>query len=237
VNESMTTVGEIVAADFRTAAVFEAFGIDFCCGGQQPFDVACRTASADPDLVLRAPEAMRTTGRSDERVTEWPVDRLIDHIVTVHHKYVRLALPTIGRYLNKLEDVHGTRHPELAEVRTHFERLGHELEHHLQKEEQVLFPYVRALANACGPVPCPFGTVANPIRMMEHEHHDAGDEMRTIRDLTRGYAMPPDGCTTYAVCMAELARFERDLHRHVHLENNVLFPKAIALEMAGPGGA
>jgi regulator of cell morphogenesis and NO signaling len=237
VNESMTTVGEIVAADFRTAAVFEAFGIDFCCGGQQPFDVACRTASADPDLVLRALEAMRTRGRGDERVSEWPVDRLIDHIVTVHHEYVRLALPTIGRYLNKLEDVHGTRHPELAEVRTHFERLGHELEHHLQKEEQVLFPYIRALANACGLVSCPFGTVANPIRMMEHEHRDAGDEMRTIRDLTRGYATPPDGCTTYAVCMAELARFERDLHRHVHLENNVLFPKAIALEMAGLGGA
>jgi regulator of cell morphogenesis and NO signaling len=229
------TVGDIVATDFRAAGIFEQFGIDFCCGGRRSLADACRTATVDPDAVMRALDALPPPIGGEDDVTQWPVERLIDHIVSTHHRYVRSALPLIARYLAKLEEVHGARHPELARVRAHFEQVSVELSQHMLKEEQVLFPYVAELAardGQHGRGPSPFGTVENPIRMMEREHQEAADELRAIRELTRGYAAPADGCTTYAVCMAELARFESDLHRHVHLENNVLFPKAISLESA-----
>ena len=227
------TVGEIVGRDFRTAAVFEQFGIDFCCGGRRSLADACRAAAVDPETVERTLQALPPAGAGDEDdVTRWPVKRLIDHIVTTHHAYIRSVLPVIGRYLARLVDVHGTPHPELGRIATSLDRVGRDLLQHLMKEERVLFPYIRELAATTddrAPV-SPFGTVENPIRMMEREHREAGDELRLIRELTNGYAVPADGCTTYRVCFAELARFERDLHRHVHLENNVLFPKAVALE-------
>ena len=228
-----STIGEIVAADFRTAAVFEQFGIDFCCGGRRLFTDACRTAVVDPAEVGRALDALPATGDAADNVTDWPTDRLIEHIVSIHHGYVRSALPTIARYLTKLESVHGARHPELSRVRAYFYQIGADLQQHMVKEEQVLFPYVRELAargEKCGLTQSPFGTIENPIHMMEREHREVADGLRIIRELTHGYAAPADGCTTYAVCMDELLRFERDLHRHVHLENNVLFPRAVGLE-------
>ncbi len=225
-----TTVGEIVATDFRTASVFEQFGIDFCCGGRQSFMEACRTAAADPDRVQSALVALGSRTDDDTDVTKWPLDRLIDHIVSTHHAYVRSALPAIARYLAKLVEVHGARHPELARVAASFDQMSHDLMQHMLKEEHVLFPYVRELAVSGHGEPSPFGTVENPIRMMEREHLAAAAELRLMRELTDGYTAPADGCTTYRVCLAELARFEHDLHRHVHLENNILFPKAIELE-------
>jgi regulator of cell morphogenesis and NO signaling len=227
-----TTVGEIVATDFRTASVFEQFGIDFCCGGRQSVADACRAADAEPEILRRALEALPPPVTDDSTdMTRWPVDRLIDHVVSTHHAYVREALPTIAQYLAKLVNVHGARHPELSRIATSFDALGVELQQHMLKEEHVLFPYIRELsATTRRPHACPFGTVQNPIRMMEREHQDAGDELRLIRELAGGYTSPADGCTTYRVCFAELAQFERDLHRHVHLENTVLFPKAVALE-------
>jgi regulator of cell morphogenesis and NO signaling len=228
-----TTVGDIVAADFRAAAVFEGLGIDFCCGGRREFSEACRDASVDPKTVRRALEALTPAGAARNDFASAPLEQLIDHIVDTHHAYVRSALPTIAHYLAKLVEAHGARHPELVRILTVFRDLRADFEQHLIKEEQVLFPYVRDLATTtrpCGVSMSPFGTVENPIRMLEREHLEAGDEMRMIRELTHGYGVPADGCTTYAVCMAELSRFERDLHRHVHLENNVLFPRAIELE-------
>jgi regulator of cell morphogenesis and NO signaling len=227
------TIGEIVATDFRAAAVFEQFGIDFCCGGRRPLDDACRTAKADPSDVVRALEALPAVTDAESDVTQWPLGRLIDHIVSTHHAYVRSSMPVIARYLAKLIDVHGARHPELARVSAYFDHVSTDLGQHLLKEEHVLFPYVRDLAmTAAGGrhFRSPFGAVENPIRMMEREHREVADDLRIIRELTRGYVAPEDGCATYTVCLAELARFERDLHRHVHLENNVLFPRAIALE-------
>ncbi|MBI3492569.1 MAG: iron-sulfur cluster repair di-iron protein [Acidobacteria bacterium] len=233
------TVGEIVATDFRTAGVFETFGIDFCCGGRRSLADACRTAAADPAAVIRALNALPPPATVDDDVTRWPLERLIDHILVTHHAYVRSALPAIARYLEKLHEIHGARHPELTRIATIFEQVIGDLEQHMFKEEQILFPYVRDLARQflqagqpSGAGVSPFGTVENPIRMMEREHREAADELRLIRELTNGYTPPADGCTTYTVCMAELAQFERDLHRHVHLENNVLFPKAVELEIA-----
>jgi regulator of cell morphogenesis and NO signaling len=229
------TVGEIVATDFRTAGIFEQFGIDFCCGGRQSLADACRAATVDPDDVIRALDTLPPPTGRDEDVAAWPVERLIGHIVSTHHAYVRSTMPLIASYLAKLEADHGRRHPELSRVRARFADISRELSQHMMKEEQVLFPYVAELAargERCGRCPSPFGTVENPIRMMEREHREAADGLRVIRALTAGYSAPDDGCTTYAVCMAEMARFENDLHRHVHLENNVLFPKAITLESA-----
>ncbi len=229
-----TTVGEMVANDFRTASILRRFGIDFCCGGRRSVADACRTAAVDPDSVERALEALpplADRGEADD-VTSWPLDRLVDHIVSTHHTYVRSALPTISAYLARLVEVHGERHPELARIADVFAHMGRDLWQHMMKEERVLFPYIRELAAPPdnGPLPCPFGTVENPIRMMEREHRDAGDELRLIRELTGGFVAPADGCTTYRVCFVELEQFERDLHRHVHLENNVLFPRAVDLE-------
>jgi regulator of cell morphogenesis and NO signaling len=232
------TIGDIVAADFRAAEVFERFGIDFCCGGNRPFDDACRLAAVDPDIVLQALHAISRPAVERE-VASWPLDRLIDYIESTHHAYVRRALPSIARHLGNVLNAHGDRHPELVRVGHAFAVMSDELLQHMLKEERVLFPYVRELAQRqrapCGRVVSPFGTIENPIRMMEREHREAAGALQVIRQLTGGYAVPSDGCSTYAVCMAELAQFERDLHRHVHLENNVLFPRAVALEQPASG--
>jgi regulator of cell morphogenesis and NO signaling len=234
-NEQTTTrtVGELVADDFRAAAVFEQFGIDFCCSGRRTLDEACRAAAADPGRVVRALNALPPAIDTDDDAARWPIPRLIDVIVSTHHAYVRSAMPAITRHLAKLVKVHGLRHPELPRVAAYFQQIVADLSQHMVKEEQVLFPYVRDLAEAgdtCGRTQSPFGTVANPIRMMEREHQEVGDALRLIRELTRGYAAPDDGCTTYEITMAELLQFERDLHRHVHLENNLLFPAAMRIE-------
>ena len=171
----------------------------------------------------------------EDDVTRWPVVRLIDHIVSTHHVYVREALPAIGRHLRNLCEAHGDRHPELARVASVFDAIAGELSFHLIKEERVLFPYIRELAEHVDPNRCaarlsPFGSVENPIRMMEREHRAATDDLRVIRTLTHDYAVPADGSAAYAVAMGQLALFERDLYRHIDLENNVLFPRAVALE-------
>ena len=166
-------------------------------------------------------------------VTRWPIPQLIDFILSTHHAYVRSALPRIGGQLTQLLQVHGPRHPELSRVVTYFDQVRGDLEQHMLKEEQVLFPYVRDLAERAdsgGRMQSPFGTVENPIRMMEREHQEVGDVLRIIRELTRGYTPPEDGGTAYAMCLAELQQFEHDLHRHVHLENDVLFPAAVRIE-------
>jgi regulator of cell morphogenesis and NO signaling len=226
-----TTIGEIVAANYQAAAVFEKFDIDFCCGGRRSLAEACRAAAADPAAVAEALRAVPAAAERDEvDVTSWPLDRLVHHIVERHHAYVKSALPLIAGYLAKLVAVHGERHPELARVSAVFDRLAADLQQHMLKEEHVLFPYVRELVEPRGSRPSPFGTVENPIRMMEREHREAGDDLRQIREITSGFTVPADGCATYCVCFAELARFENDLHRHVHLENNVLFPRAVAAE-------
>src|SRR5262245_4757969 len=165
-----TTVGDIVVRDFRAGAVFEDFGIDFCCGGRRSVAEACRQAAVDPATVERALSALPATAPSEaDDVTQWPVGRLIDYIVTTHHTYVRTALPVINRYLAKLVDVHCQRHPELERAAAAFSLLSSDLNFHMLKEEHVLFPYLRELGRG-HTLSSPFGSVENPISMMEREH-------------------------------------------------------------------
>jgi regulator of cell morphogenesis and NO signaling len=229
-----TTVRDIVVEDYRAAAVFYRHGIDFCCGGARTLADACRERQLDPADVIAALARERSVpGQGLPRHAEWSTETLIAYIVSKHHAYVRSGLPAIAAHLRKIVAAHGGNHPELRVMAEVFEALAGELTTHMAKEEKILFPYISAMADAVGrgdrlPV-APFGSVDNPIRMMEDEHDRAGSLMARIRDLSAGYAPPADGCTTYRVCFRELAEFERDLHAHVHLENNVLFPKARAL--------
>src|SRR5262245_24303372 len=204
-----SSVGDIVAKDVRTASVFEQFGIDFCCGGRLTVGEACEAAAADPGAVERALDRLSlTTPSADENLTTWPLPRLIDHIVNVHHAYVRSSLPTIAAHLTKLIGAHGERHPELRRIAEIFDIVARDLLQHMMKEERVLFPYVRELAEGAGPLPpSPFGTVENPIRMMEREHQQAGHALQLLRMLTDDYVAPADACATYRVAFTELADF------------------------------
>lgn len=226
-----STVGDLVASDYRAAAVFHRFGIDFCCGGGSSLSEACRKQNVSATEVIQAlTTACATPDAGTPRFNAWDVQALVSYIVSNHHAYVRDALPTILAHTRKLADVHGPNHPELVEVSALFNGVAEEMTSHMMKEEHVLFPFINALGAAAqrgtaAPVP-PFGRVSNPIRMMEQEHESAGTAMARIRELTGGYAPPADGCTTYRITMQELEAFENDLHAHVHLENNILFPKA-----------
>lgn len=229
------TIGEIVAEDFRTAAILERYGLDFCCGGKRTLDEACRERGVDAARV--ATELGSLSAAAPEgivRFGDWPVDALIDHILVRHHAYVRGTLPVLLGHTRKIAEVHGARSPELPHVAQRFAGVAREMTLHMAKEEEILFPYIRTLVDAdrlgARVGRSPFGTVGNPIRMMEHEHEHAGGEMRLIRELTKGYQPPDFACATYRVCLSELDAFERDLHRHVHLENNILFPAALRLE-------
>ena len=232
---AQTTVGDLVAADFRAAAVLSRFGIDFCCGGKRTLADACVEHQLDPARVATAVSAAcEQSDSSAPRFNDWEPQALVAFIVGHHHAYVRRALPMIAGHLGKLIAAHGTRHPELREVERLWGMISGEMTAHMAKEEQVLFPYIVQLADAVQGHPIstpPFGSIEFPIRMMEMEHESAGDIVARIRQITDDYTAPADGCTTYRVCFQELQAFERDLHAHVHLENNVLFPKARALPL------
>ena len=231
----MKTVGEMVTIDHRAAAVFEKFSIDFCCNGGKTLDVACGERGVDPGTILQELQDLDKAGDPKNfRPDEWGLDMLSDFIVNNHHHYVRRTLPVILTHVDKVLSVHGKNHPELAAIADRVHAVGEELTRHMQKEEMVLFPYIKALVSAeDGHAPAntpPFGTIRNPIQMMEAEHQSAGDAFSFLRSTSSGFAPPADACTTFTVTYKELAEFERDLHRHIHLENNILFPKAIALE-------
>jgi regulator of cell morphogenesis and NO signaling len=230
------TIRDIVAADYRTAAIFQRYGLDFCCRGNRTVEAACQDAGIAADRVQRdlADATALPPSGCAPRFDTWDLPALTGHIVANHHAYVRTQLPVIQGHAHKVARVHGSRHPEMVEVAEIFDRVSEEMTAHMAKEEQVLFPYLDRLAEASirgeGSPPAPFGTVGNPIRMMEAEHESAGDAMAEIRALTGGYRIPDDACGTFSVLLQELEAFERDLHQHVHLENNILFPKSLQLE-------
>lgn len=229
------TVGQLVTEDYRRADVFKSFGIDFCCGGKKTVNDVCNEKGIDSNRVWQALEDLqqRPTG-SVPNYQQWPQDFMCDYIANTHHKYVSQTIPVLLQYLKKLESVHGTAHPELVEIARHFDQIAAEMTAHMGKEEQVLFPYIKKLVtteqNGQAPELPPFGTIKNPIQMMEAEHESAGGGMEAIRELSGGFVSPEDACNTYRVTYAKLEEFEADLHNHIHLENNILFPAAVKLE-------
>ena len=220
----------------QTIPVFEKLGIDFCCGGNRPLEEACAAANLNLDQVLQALEtAIAEPARpSDRELRSGSLAELVSHIVRTHHAFVRAQIPEVEHLLEKVHSKHGPNHPELTPIRTVFHGLGQELMMHMMKEENILFPYIERMEESVvqhEPIlPPPFGTVANPVGMMEREHDSAGIALRTLRETSRDYAPPADACTSFRALYTALENFERDLHQHIHLENNVLFPRALEME-------
>jgi regulator of cell morphogenesis and NO signaling len=230
------TVREIALENPSSIRIFESLGIDYCCGGKRPLSEACLRANVGLHHVIELLEdAARTTPAREE--DEWngkTLGALIQHIVQNHHAYVRREIPRIQAMLTKVVAKHGPNHPEVSRIQELFLAIGQELSTHLLKEEQILFPYIEQMETstlAGEPVPpaC-FDTVKRPIANMIAEHDDAGALLAQIRSLATGYAVPEGVCPTFLATYRGLEDFERDLHRHIHLENNILFPRAVAIE-------
>lgn len=227
-------VGDIVDRDYRAAIVFEHHGIDYCCSRQTPLAVACTEASADLAAVESELTLIRDENPTTLPTTAWDLDQVVAYVIERHHRYVRDTLPILRAWCTKLVARHGEEHPELRDIAGLVEELDAGLTAHLVKEEQILFPWIVRLAEARRdhqPVgPSPFGTVLHPIRVMEGEHERAEETVGMLRALTGNFTAPDGSCTTWRLCWAELDRFDRDLRNHVHLENHLLFPRALELE-------
>jgi regulator of cell morphogenesis and NO signaling len=229
------TIGEIVSDDYRTASVFEKYGIDFCCQGNTSINDACENNGVDLMLVLNDLDSVsRTKNVVFPDYQSWPLDLLADHIVKKHHSYVEEKSLEIKPLLDKICEVHGEQHPELFDIKAHFKAAAGVLAQHMKKEELVLFPFIRKMVKAkAGGIKVDkphFGTIQNPIKTMMDEHSTEGDRFEKIATLSKNYTPPSDACNTYRVTLSLLKEFEDDLHLHIHLENNILFPKAIELE-------
>lgn len=234
-----TAVRDIVVAFPQTRRVFEAFGVDYCCNGQMELGAAVQRAGADyARLVRELEEAVRRpVGERPGR--DWSgagLDELARHILDTHHAFMRRQMPRIDRLMDTVTCAHRAHADMLIELRRVFDTLRLEIDAHLMKEEAILFPYIQRLDAMVGgreePEPMHCGTVANPIRQMEHEHDSAGNALAEIRSLTDNFTLPADACPTFAELYQSLQELEADLHEHIHLENNILFPKAIQAEAA-----
>jgi regulator of cell morphogenesis and NO signaling len=227
------TVRELAAVNSSATRIFERFGIDYCCGGEKSLAEACTAARANLDEVKTALEkpAPETKQRDWQKAS---LAELVAHIVVTHHQFTREEIARLTPLIAKVEGVHGQNHPELNQVQGLFRGLAQEMTMHMIKEEHMLFPYIEQLEEAVNrgarPAPPMFGTVQNPVRMMMVEHDSSGEVLRRIRELTAGYTAPADACMSYQTLYKALQEFEADLHQHIHLENNILFPRAVALE-------
>ena len=229
------TIGEYVAEDFRTAAVFKKNKIDFCCRGNRSLEEVCEKEGIDYELISKELEAsLQSNANNSIDFNTWPLDLLADFVEKTHHRYVEEKSVILQQFLSKLVKVHGGNHPELFEIHQIFNSVAQGLAAHMKKEELILFPFIRKMVKAqMSNEKLPeahFGSVENPIDMMEHEHTEEGDKLRRLAELANEYQPPADACNTYRVTFAMLDEFEQDLHKHIHLENNILFPKSIELE-------
>lgn len=233
--ENDETLGQIAAKDLRKAQVFKKYGLDFCCGGKKTVKEACAEKGLDVTKVEQ--ELQQTNQLPSSRslpYSDWGLNFLADYIVNTHHSYVTKNLPDLTAYAKKVMKVHGNHHPELVRIHQLVEEVTAELTAHLVKEEKVLFPYIKelvAIKNNTQPLHAAlFGTVQNPINMMEMEHELVGKNLAEIRELSNNYLLPEDACASYSLLYRMLDEFEEDLHLHIHLENNILFPKALEIE-------
>ena len=233
---SEMTVREVAARVPESTRLFETLQIDYCCGGNRPLTEACASAGVEVDNVMEQLSALDKSAPGDRAVDfqKLSLTELITHILETHHVFTKSEMNRIRVLATKVIGAHGTNHPELLTVGELFQRLCSDLEPHMFKEEQVLFPYIVRMEQAQTQdqtvLLAPFGTVNNPIRMMMMEHDTAGDILRKLRAVTSDYQVPSDGCISYQTLYQALEGFEKDLHQHIHLENNVLFPKAVELE-------
>jgi regulator of cell morphogenesis and NO signaling len=227
-NFSLLSLGEIVVNDFRAASLFSGVGIDFCCGGKMSLKQACDDKNLDiNNIIVQLQTLAETPANPSQNFNEWDLGFLADYIVNTHHKYVLKTLPELVFYTQKIANVHGLHHPELIEVADLFGKINIELLQHLKNEEEVLFPAIKeALKDNSSNVK---KIIQSEIKRMSGEHEFAGGAMDKINEITKGYLVPADGCNTYSISFKLLQQFEDDLHVHVHLENNILYPKSLLL--------
>jgi regulator of cell morphogenesis and NO signaling len=233
------TIRELALENIGATKVFERLGIDYCCGGNRTLEQACHAANIPVDQVLKSLGEVQLSSPASSTDRNWqtePLGDLISHITNTHHKYTHDGIARLTPLFAKVCSAHKANHPELVDLRDVFTGLTQELTVHLMKEEKVLFPYILRMEEAViekAPIlPPPFGTVQNPVAMMEHEHDSAGHALRAMREISHGYAAPADACVSYQTLYKALAELEADLHQHIHLENNILFPRAIEMEKA-----
>jgi len=233
-NKENMTVAEMVTENIKTADVFKKNGIDFCCGGHISIKEVCAKKGIDFEQLYNELARIDQPTSNGHKFDEWALDFLSDYIINTHHKYVAEANALIIQYSDKVAKVHGHHYKEVIEINELFHALAEELQMHMRKEEMILFPYIKQLAmmqrNEIPASPPPFGTIQNPIRMMEAEHDNAGDIIKKIASLSNNFTPPEEACNTYRALYAKLEEFQNDLFQHIHLENNILFPKAIKME-------
>jgi regulator of cell morphogenesis and NO signaling len=228
------TVADVVTENIKAAHIFKKHGIDFCCGGGISIKKACEKAKIDPETLESELLNLDTIQDRAHDYNNWKLDFLTDHIINVHHHYVEESSPLLLQYSKRVNHVHGHHYTELAEIEALVTQVVQAMAAHQKKEELILFPFIKKLVKVereNGEVPAiHFGTVENPIRMMEEEHEEAGEILRKIAKLSNNYTLPEGACNTYRAFYSKLEEFEQDLHQHIHLENNILFPKALNLE-------
>ncbi len=228
------TIGEFVTADYRTSRVFEKYGIDFCCGGKVSLSAVCRQKGIDPNTILNEIEAMQHTPIDrGQNYSAWGLSFLADYIVNTHHTYLKDNLEPIARYARKVAGVHGANHPEVIEISNIFDKIACDMAGHLRHEEEVFFPAVKraedAIKSGGSPTTEDREQIKSSLDNLGLEHDEVGEAIHTIRHLSRDYTLPDDACNTFMVTYQKLEEFEDDLHKHVHLENNILFPRAARL--------
>lgn len=223
-NITEQTIGQIVAADYRAAKVFRDYGIDFCCGGTKTIDDVCANTKIETDEVIAALENMSEEGREENRYNNWSLDFLADYIIMNHHAFMREKIPEISFYSKKVANVHGGDHEELIDIAKEFEKLANDMTHHMNEEEKQVFPFIKQLVDEKEDEPDQSTEIIN---LMKEEHDDTGNSLKKIRKLSSNFAIPDDACNTYRVYFKNLKNFEQDMFKHIHLENNILFPKAL----------
>jgi len=225
-------VGKLVADCPARSHVFEHFGIDYCCGGKKALSDACAEKDIDPDTVLR--DLIEADAKPKKTfVVDWSAANLTficDYVVLRHHQYLAAALPRLDALCRKVRSAHSERHPELSDLAFIFSTFRHDLEIHMAREEAILFPHIKSL-EGFGPKPAPTcGTIESPIAVMEDEHEAAGAALELMRKMTGDFTVPPEACNTWRALIDGLKELEEDMHQHVHIENNILFPRATQLE-------
>lgn len=233
--EQDETLGQIAAKDLRKAEVFKKYGLDFCCGGKKTVKEACLEKGLDiTKIEQELQQADKLPASRPIPYNDWSLDFLADYIVNTHHSYVAKVLPDIRAYAEKVMNVHCSRHPELKPIRQLIEEVNSEMMAHMVKEEKILFPYIKGLAAATNgqepPQAAHFGTVQNPINVMLMEHEVVSENLKKIREYSNDFTLPEDACASYSLLYHMLEEFDQDLILHVHLENNILFPKTLELE-------